>query len=119
MNMDGIIITAAVILGVIALIEIVTLLFLTPIKSAPAYVAVLPIFADDPELSERLEYLSLKGCGRRRIILVNYSADAEQDMLCRQFAGNSPDTLYISAMELEKTLREIFTCDTVKKDVAD
>lgn len=106
--MDGIIITAAVILGVIALIEIVTLLFLSPIKSAPAYVAVLPVFEDDPELRERLEYLSLKGCGRRRIILVNYSATAEQDLLCAQFTGSSPDSLYISADELEKTLRDIF-----------
>lgn len=106
--MDGIIITAAVILGVIALIEIVTLLFISPVRSAPAYVAILPVFADDNELRERLEYLSLKGCGRRRIILVNYSASAEQDILCEKFMSNSTDSLYIHANELEKTLREIF-----------
>ena len=55
--MDGIIITAAVILAVIAIIEIVNLFTDISIDGAPAYVTVLPVYADDKLFDMRLEYL--------------------------------------------------------------
>ena len=93
--MDGIIITAAVILAVISLIEVVTFFFTMPPRSAPAYISVLPVFSGDECLRDRLEYLSMKGCGRRRVVLVDYSATPEQAELCRRFILSSPDAVFI------------------------
>ena len=85
--MDGIIITAALVLAVIAVIGAVS---------------------GDERLPERLEYLSMKGCGRRRVILVDYGATAQQAELCRRFVHSSPDAVFITSSELEKLFSEIF-----------
>lgn len=107
--MDAIIITAAVVLTAICIIEIVSYFVTAPLSGTPAYISVLPVFENDEELSERLEYLAIKSCGRRRVIIVDYSASSEQSELCRGFVNNSPDAVFISAEELEKTMRELFT----------
>ena len=106
--MDGIIITAALVLAVIAVIGIVSLFVALPSEAAPAYAAVLPVFPGDDSLPERLEYLSMKGSGRRRVILVDYGATCEQAEMCRRFVQSSPDAVFISASELEKLFSEIF-----------
>ena len=104
--MDAIIITAAVVLAAICIIEIVSYFVTAPLSGTPAYISVLPVFENDEELSERLEYLAIKSCGRRRVIIVDYSASSEQSELCRGFVNNSPDAVFISAEELEKTMHE-------------
>lgn len=106
--MDGIIITAAVILAVISLIEIVTFFLAVPSGAAPAYASVLPVFAGDEKLRDRLEYLSTKGCGRKRVILVDYGATHEQAELCRQFVHNSPDAVFLPCSELEDYFKGMF-----------
>ena len=107
--MDSIIITAAVILAVICIIEIVLFFLSSPAAGTPAYVSVLPVFENDTELSERLEYLAIKSCGRRKVVIVDYSATPEQEEMCRGFVKNSPDAVFIPASELEKTLKEMFS----------
>lgn len=107
--MDGLIITAAVILAVVAIIEIVTVFFSLPVDSAPPYVTVLPVFADDKLFERRLEYLMQKGCGRRSAILVNYTADLHQTELCRRFVHDNPDAVFISKEELERFFTGIFS----------
>ena len=106
--MDVIIITAALILAVIAVIGAVSLFIALPSEAAPAYAAVLPVFSGDESLPERLEYLSMKGCGRRRVILVDYGATAQQAELCRRFVHSSPDAVFITSSDLEKLFSEIF-----------
>ena len=106
--MDGIIITAAVILAVISLIEVITFFVAMPSRSAPAYISVLPVFPGDDKLRDRLEYLSMKGCGRRRVVLVDYSATPDQAELCRQFVHSSPDAVFLPSSELEEFFRSIF-----------
>ncbi|MDO4864672.1 MAG: hypothetical protein Q4A05_10935 [Ruminococcus sp.] len=106
--MDGIIITAAVILAVISIIEVVTFFLAMPSRSAPAYASVLPVFEGDEKLRERLEYLSMKGCGRKRVILVDYTATPEQAELCRQFVHSSPDAVFIRCSELEDYFKGMF-----------
>ncbi|MCM1133870.1 MAG: hypothetical protein NC340_10425 [Ruminococcus flavefaciens] len=105
--MDMIIITVAVILAVIALIEIIAL-FSFPTDNAPPYVTVLPVFADDRNFQQRLEYILQKGCGRTNIIIVNYSANDSQLELCRQFVEDNPDAVFISCTELQKYFAETF-----------
>ncbi len=107
--MDGLIITAAVILAVVAIIEIVTVFFSLPVDSAPPYVTVLPVFADDKLFERRLEYLMQKGCGRRSAILVNYTADPHQTELCRRFVHDNPDAVFISKEELERFFTGVFS----------
>ena len=106
--MDGIIITAAVILAVISLIEVVTFFLSIPSRSAPAYISVLPVFEEDEKFPERLEYLSMKGCGRRQVVLVDYSATPQQAELCNSFVHSSPDVVYIPCSELEDFFIGIF-----------
>lgn len=103
--MDSVIITAAVILAVVAIIEIVTLFISLPTDNVPPYVTVLPVFADDKLFDKRLEYLMQKGCGRRNAILVDYTADTRQQELCRKFVENNPDAVFIPHTQL----REIFS----------
>ncbi len=107
--MDGLIISAAVILAVIALIGTFSLFVALPAEAAPPYAAVLPVFAEDTCLRERLEYLSMKGSGRLNIVIVDYSATPEQAELCRRFVHSSPDAVYINASELEKYFSYIFS----------
>ena len=84
--MDSILITAGVIMAVIAIIEIVNVFFRLPCKkSTPAYVTVLPVFERDSFFQQRLEQLALKSGGRSRLIIVDYSASDSQLGLCRQF----------------------------------
>ncbi|MBQ9139187.1 MAG: hypothetical protein IJX61_01060 [Ruminococcus sp.] len=106
--MDEIIITAAIILAVIAIIEIVTLFFSLPADNAPPYVAVLPVFSDDVLFDMRLEYLMRKGCGRQRVILVDYTANEHQTELCKSFLQNNPDAVFIHYSEIQKFFSETF-----------
>lgn len=109
--MDGIIIVTAVILAVIALIEIITFFSVSP-KKTPSYFTVLPVFADDKYFQQRLEYILQKSCGRTNIIIVDYSADNNQTELCRQFVDDNPDVVFISHEELQKYFAETFAIST-------
>lgn len=106
--MDEIIITMAVILAVIAIIEIVTHFFAINSAGSPPYVTVLPVFSDDVLFNMRLEFLMRKGSGRQRIILVDYSADNHQKELCIAFVHNNPDAVFIHYTEMKNFFAEIF-----------
>ncbi|MBR3969687.1 MAG: hypothetical protein IKJ87_01210 [Ruminococcus sp.] len=106
--MDEIIITSAVILTVIAIIEIVTLFFSLPAENAPPYVTVLPVFCDDELFDRRIEYLMQRGCGRRSVIIIDYSATDSQKKLCRRFIENNPDAVFVRHDELEGYFSSVF-----------
>ena len=76
--MNLLIFLSAVALGIIAVTEIVLIFTSLPRRNSPAYLAILPIFAEDSEFDERLDHIAQKGCGRQNIILVNYSANPHQ-----------------------------------------
>lgn len=104
--MDGIIVTAAVILAVIALMELVTLFAALPGDGLKLYISVLPVFGEDGDFSVRLEQIMRKGCGRKSVILVDFSADDEQRELCRQFARDNPDCEFVTEKELAECLEK-------------
>lgn len=104
--MDMIIITSAVIIGVIALIEVLTYFFILPDEGIPDSVAVLPVFSDDKNFPMRLECLIRRNS--RNVILVDYSADSSQTELCRQFVRDNPDAVFISHEEIERIFAETF-----------
>jgi len=106
--MDDIIITIALIVGVLSFIEIISFLLKGTTYKMPVCVSILPIFSGDEKLFDRIELLSLKGCGRRKVILVDYNATPTQSEFCKKFVECSPDALYISHNELEELLKEIF-----------
>lgn len=107
--MDGIIVTAAVILAVIALMELVTLFAALPGDGLKLYISVLPVFGDDEDFSVRLEQIMRRGCGRKSVILVDFSADDEQRELCRQFARDNPDCEFVTEQELAECLEKRIT----------
>lgn len=107
--MDGILITAAVIVGVIAMIEIVTMFFRLPLAcNGPSWVMVLPVFAEDSCFPQRLDRLAARSCGRTNVMIVDYSATEQQRELITQFARENPDAVIISHLELEKILSKTF-----------
>lgn len=106
--MDGIVITAAVILAVVALIEVVTLFLVKPDPAAPPYIELLPVFEEDKFFQRRLEYLGQRCGGRTSLIIADISATKEQLELCRRLAEESPDTVIITMAQLEELLRERF-----------
>lgn len=107
--MIELIITATVILIVVAVIEIVSVLFTLPNHNAPPYVTVLPVFCDDNHFESRLDYLMQKSCGRGNIILVDYSANEYQRTLCGHFIENNPDAVFVHQNELKAYLSQVFT----------
>ncbi len=110
--MDGVLITAAVVLAVIALIEIVTLFFRLPYKGAdPPYIMLLPVFKEDNDFSLRLDRLAARSCGRSDVYIVIFSADSEQLELINAYSRDNPDSVIISHEELEKILSKTFAIE--------
>lgn len=109
--MDGIIITSGVILGVIAIIEIINLFTDLHKNDSPACLSVLPVFSEDALFDSRLEYLMRKGCGRQRIIFVDFSANKRQTDLCRSFIHNNPDAVFLDSSEMQNFFSEIFAIE--------
>lgn len=101
--MDNIIISVAVVLAVIALIEIISLIFSIRKENIRTYTVILPIFAKDSDFPIRLET-----CRRSDVILVDYSATPLQKELCKKFLNDNPDAVIISKNELEKYFSETF-----------
>ncbi len=106
--MDEILITTAVIIAVIAVIEIVTQFFTLSTDGSPPYVTILPVFSDDELFVMRLEFLMRKSCGKQRIILVDYTADNQQKKLCKDFISKNPDSEFIHCAEMKNFFAEIF-----------
>ena len=103
--MDGVIITAAVILAVIALIEIVTLFCAKPFGK-PVYIAIIPVFAEDSDLPLKLERLALRSLPTA--ILLDISATEKQLQICRQFVRDNPAAEIVPYSEFENYLAHTF-----------
>lgn len=107
-SMNLLILLSAVILGIIAVTEIMLIFFSLPRGNTPAYLAILPVFSEDSEFDERLDHIAQKGCGRRNIILVNYTANPHQIELCNRFVHNNPDAVFIKHEEIENFFAKTF-----------
>ena len=107
--MDAVIITAAVILAAVAVIEIVTLFLVRPDPAAPPFIELLPVFSEDGHFPDRAEFLTKRCGGRTSLVIVDISGTPAQLELCRQLAASSPDTVIVSLDALENELRKIFT----------
>lgn len=103
--MDGVIVTAAVILAVIALIEAVTIFCARPFGK-PVYIAVVPIIGEDSDLPERLERLSLRSVPAA--VLLDISATEEQLQMCRQFVRDNPAAEIVPAEVFSDYLARTF-----------
>lgn len=103
--MDGVIVTAAVILAVIALIEIVTLFCAKPFGK-PVYIAVIPIFSEDGDLPAKLERLAMRSLPAA--VLLNVSATEEQLQICRQFVRDNQAAEIVNAQDFEEYLARAF-----------
>ena len=106
--MDITIMIAASVLAFIAAAEVVFVFLLPAREVRPLYAAVLPVFAEDALLPQRLDVLALHSGGRTSLIIADYSATEEQLGLCRQFCSNEPDCVIVKAEELEKILLKTF-----------
>lgn len=109
--MNMLIILSAIVLGIIAVTEILLIFFSLPHGNSPAYLAILPVFSEDSAFEERLDHIAQKGCGRRNIILVNYTADSRQIELCSHFIHNNPDAVFINHEEIENFFAKTFAIE--------
>jgi len=105
-------ITAIIVVAVIAAAELICLFIFSRHsgKSYPLYSAV-PVFADDKELSERLDYLSTLiedgSLIADTILLIDYSASTEQLQLCSEFCQRYHSAEIIIPDEIEEKLKKI------------
>ncbi len=111
--MDNIIVTSLLVLAVIAIIEAVSLFYKSSRRVQKlSFAAVVPIFPDDENLRERLEYLGEKlSSGSyyiEEIILINYGATVEQLEICREFCYENRNAVLTDPASLEKILSKTF-----------
>lgn len=114
--MDKIIITSVLILAIIALIEAVSLFYKASCRiSRISFAAVIPVFPDDSDLRERLQYLSEKlSCGSyyiEEIIIINYGATVQQLEICRAFCYENKNAILTDPASLEKILSKTFAIE--------
>ena len=116
MVMNNIIAAALAVLTVIAVIEAVSLFYKASkrIKKL-AFAAVIPVFPNDGDLRERLEYLNEKlSCGSyyiEEIIIINYGATVQQLEICRSFCYENKNAVLTDPASLEKILSKTFAID--------
>ena len=102
---------AIIVVAVIAAAELICLFVYSKHrgKSYPLF-TVLPLFTDDTELSERLEYLSsLIEDGSLiadTILLIDYGGSAEQLQLCSEFCDRYHSAELISPEDIEAYLKK-------------
>lgn len=103
-------IIAVIVVAVIAAAELICLFICSKHrgKSYPLC-TVIPVFSDDTELSERLEYLaSLIEDGSLiadTILLIDYGGSTEQLRLCSEFCDRYHSAELISPEDIEAYLR--------------
>jgi len=113
-----------IVISVMILIFIVVLEFVSLFRSRSCndnildFVAVVPIFPTDSNLSERLGCLAEKiACGQchaEEIILIDYGASSEQLEMCQRFCLDNPCAFVVRSDEAEKIFSETFAIDTKK-----
>ncbi|MBE6855983.1 MAG: hypothetical protein E7500_00960 [Ruminococcus sp.] len=114
--MDSIIVTTLLVLGVIALIEAVSLFGSRYYEGTDAVgVLVIPVLPDDSGLYTKLENLSRKLSSGKlctdEIILVNYGATQPQLEICRRFCYEHSNTVFTDPAGLEKILLKTFAIE--------
>lgn len=111
--MSSAIITAVLILGVIAVIEGVSLFYKSGRRVEKlSFAAVVPVFPKDENLRERLTYLERKlssggGC-IEEIIIIDYGATVQQLEICRLFCYEHANAVLTDPAGLEKILSKTF-----------
>ncbi|MBQ8296310.1 MAG: hypothetical protein IJX77_00840 [Ruminococcus sp.] len=114
--MDNVIVTSVLILAVIAVIEGVSLFYKSSRRVKKlAFAAVVPVFPDDDDLRERLEYLGDKLSGGsyyiEEIIIINYGATIEQLEICGRFCYENRNAILTDPASLEKILSKTFAIE--------
>lgn len=111
--LDKAILASIIILSVISVAELACLFFCAALREKkPPIAAVVPVFRGDSSLADTLDFygglLSQGTSCIDRLILVNYSADAQQLVMCREFCAAFTDAFLIDPAELEKILSKTF-----------
>lgn len=114
--MDKVTVTSVIILAVIAVIEGVSLFCGSAgRKRKLTFAAVIPVFPEDDDLRERLEYLTRKlsggACSAGSIIIVNYGAAIGQLEICELFCSENPNAFITDPAGLEKILSKTFAIE--------
>lgn len=111
--MDIAVLISIAVMAVIAGIEIFCLFCCSKAraKTAPV-IAVIPIIADDCELAQKLEYMTVlvsKGSSELdKLILLDIGSSLEQIRLCSEFCQSYSWAETLSLSELQKKLPEMF-----------
>ncbi|MDE5833993.1 MAG: hypothetical protein K2K02_07965 [Ruminococcus sp.] len=111
----------SIVIAVMILIFIVVLEFVSLFRSRSCndnildFVAVVPVFSQDDNLSERLCCLSEKtACGQchaEQIILIDYGASPQQLEICRRFCLDNPCAVIVNSEDTGKIFSEMFAID--------
>lgn len=108
--MDSAIIISIIILTAISVIEIGGLFFCAALrKKQMPVIAVVPVLDGDNALGDSLDYYgSLLSDGAScidRLILIDYSTDKEQAVICRNFCLTFADAYFVTPQEFEEHMK--------------
>ncbi|MDD6344754.1 MAG: hypothetical protein PUA51_00790 [Oscillospiraceae bacterium] len=105
--MDGAVLTAILIITVIAVAEGVSLFAECIFRNRrECYFAVIPVMADDDSLRERISDALEQT--EADIILLNCGADSVHTEFCERFCLNHENAVFLAPDELEKYFSESF-----------
>ena len=104
--MDIVIATAVAVLLILTVTEGVS--FFRKIPDDTGYAVVIPVFPEDTELLQRLEYHRDTLCGGVTVILVDYGASVWQKEVCRNFCDGNGNAVITDPAGVEKILSKTF-----------
>ena len=115
MDLDTPMIISLIILTVIAGIEIFCLFLCRNAPEKPPLTMIVPVFADrellKASLSRVREHMLRGSCPLDAVILVDYGADSEMELICEDFCRDFREAVFIKPEETEKILAETFAFD--------
>ncbi|MCR4794035.1 MAG: hypothetical protein K5898_02485 [Ruminococcus sp.] len=105
-------IIAIIVVAVTAAAELICLFIFSKLKNKIyPLCCTVPLYAEDKELSERLDYLSILiedgSLIAETILFIDYSASTEQLKLCSEFCQRYHSAELIIPAEIEEKLKKI------------
>ncbi|MDE5946676.1 MAG: hypothetical protein K2G63_05185 [Oscillospiraceae bacterium] len=111
--MDGAVLTAILIITVIAVAEGISLFSECIFRNKKAsYYAFIPVISNDDTLRERISQTLEET--NADIILINCNADSVHTEYCEKFCLNNENAIFLSPEELENYFSELFAMNNKK-----
>lgn len=115
--MEALAVTFAVVIGVMLMMLAAGLLCRDYLKEKEiSHAVIFPVYSADEKIIRKIKHIERKFSSEEVsfssvIILVNYSADAKNAEICREFCNSRENAYFIQPEDVEKILSKTFAID--------